>query len=324
MQHPLWRTPLFVLNDDCFINIFQYLSFEDLINVHRTCTVLRDVGDRVCGRKFKRVTVERSAKGISKNEFSDILSTIGESILSIKLCDANRLMFDTVRRECTNLNSLELWNCKEPHQLQSFQNLIALFVNDFELNIDDMKKFFEKNPNLERFSYDCSYSEHFYELLSMLPNLRSLQISNMSHCVHQNQHFQQLLRVGGLTTFSFHSEDDNCDRLLIELGKHLVNLVTLNIVIRFNEETFAALKAFRNLERLSLDQLSYDEVQIPVNTIFPSKLKRIDISRVNLTFNSFLSIVKQLKFLAVFNIGCTDNLDICKSFYEHFCLWQMI
>lgn len=290
---------LLILNDDCLMEIFQRLDVLDFANLAKTCVRLRYVADIVHVHHFKEIGVYKKYDGLSREEFSDILSVIGIHLLSIEIYYQNDFLLETIRNNCTNLRTLKLVLDTRPPlrlpQLQDFRNLKEVeFGTCWTMCINETRNFFASNPDIETVSYyykdiDIDQDENFMKSLQLLPKLKSLHVNRKL----SKNILQQILHLSGLTKLSFRVKE-NCNDFLMELAAKL-DLVELSIWSNIDDETFDIIKSFRNLENLSVMS---DHVYIlnKIN-IFPPKLKCINFGSINMHCNTFLSIVKQLKFL---------------------------
>jgi len=312
MDQATSATSLLKLNEYCLLDIFKFLKLADFVNLDRTCSQLKFIGARVCAEKYKKfeIFISNSNKGMERKEFSDILSVIGGHIESVSVDGANQLIIQLIKAKCKNINSLQLWNCKTPIQLQCFENLKELKLNAVSISTNELKICFAKNAELEHLEYDCSYGEEFLELLRILPKLKSLHLDNIPNTLHLNQHLHCL---DGLTKFSFYSPD-NCNQLLIKLTKN-ANLMELQVWMPFDADTFGIIKSFQSLEKLGMHQFGQLE-SMPENTVFPSTLQSIKFSGVKMASKMLLSTVKQLKSLEEFDLGYRHDLDKCKNLLE--------
>lgn len=310
---------LLMLNEYCLMNILEFLDLSDFVNLDKTCTVLRDIGARVCALKFKGIEVEFVVKDyvgeyMTKQDFCNVLSVIGKSISSVKMLYANQCNLDIIRENCINLESLDLSYSSKKRgklQVQDFRNLTELKLFGEIINTNDLENCFANNPDIEKLV--CQFEEDLklLQLLEMLPKLEHLELKDM-HCrSYLNPQLQHLLRLDQLTKFTYQSWDQ-CNQLLAELAKKS-NLVQLNIHMDLNVDTFDILKEFRNLKSLSITTNSSLHVSIPETTVFPPKLESIIFTGFIITCSNFFSIVKQLKFLQQLNYQVYgDRLGNCK------------
>lgn len=312
------NSSLLMLNDDCLMKIYLYLELFDYVNLANTCCRLRDVADSVRVNKFTDVSVEiRDGLGgngsignkiLSYEDFGDMLPVFGRQLQSIKIFNGNDLILKTISDNCKNINSMNLTYFYGSFELQNFnfKNLKELKISSCDIEIKYLKSYFESNPNIESLQYhDDEVSDTALELLQLLPNLKSLDIHLSS-----NQQLQHLLNLHGLTKLSFHSRN-NCNHILIQLAAYL-NLVELDITMDIDDFTFDIIKSFKGLEVLSISPAvdcwlsSWYWRFLPEATIFPLKLKYIKLDAISMSCTTFLSIVKQLKFLEEFDLGFAD------------------
>lgn len=110
---------------------------------------------------------------------------------------------------------------------------------------------------------------------------------------------------------------------LLKIGDFLkklkkLSLVELTLHMPYNGDTFEIIRLFPNLEMLSMDHWKGKET-FPTSFLIdlPSKLKRIKLNGIKISYKTLLSLVQELKFLEEFDVGRGDifwNLDECKFF----------
>jgi hypothetical protein len=319
MDQKTVATSLLGLNEYCLLDIFKFLKLTDLVNLDKTCVLLKFIGARVCAQKCKTIEVQvYKNKGMNKKEFSSTLSVIGEHISSLSVDGANQLILQLIKDKCKNINSLELCNYKGPIELQCFKNLKELKLNAVPISTNELKNCFAKNAELECLEYDCTYGEDFLELVDMLPRLQSLHIDNLPASIHLNQHLHCL---DGLTKFSFYSPD-NCNQLLMKLTKNS-KLKELHIWMPLDADTFNIIALFPSLEIISVHQ--FGEIDnLPEHILFPPTLKSVKVTGVKMSCKTLLSAVKQVKSLEEFDLGYVHDLDKSKLLQEKLIVFQIL
>lgn len=310
---------LLSLNEYCLLDIFKFLKLPDLVNLGKTCEQLKSIGARVCAQQFQKIEVQiYKNKGMNKKEFSNTLSVIGEHISSMSVDGANQIILQLIKDKCKNIKSIELWNCKGPVELQCFQSLKEIKLNSVEISMNQLKRCFAKNSELESLEYDCTNGEDVLELVERLPKLQSLHLDNVSHSLHLNQHLHCL---DGLAKFSFYSLD-NCNQLLTKLTEN-TKLKNLQVWMPLDTDTFGIIKSFPSLEVLAMHQFGENE-HLPENTVFSPTLRSVKMTGVKMSCKALLSAVKQLKSLDEFNLGYRHDLDKCKLLKEKFFVLQSL
>lgn len=301
---------LSILNEDCIRNIFKFLQLKDFLNLAKTCWRLLCVAGQY--KKFKNINVVQcDSSPNTEKQFSNVLSVIGEHVVSVNVYPENFELLQIIADNCSNLSSVYL-NGKifTPQATLPFRNLKKLEMNhNVSYSSSDWKTCFANNPGIEVFEYydwnECM--EHLY----MLPKLKSLCIYDLRFDPEEMHHLSCL---ASLTTL-FITSDDNCNQLLVELAKKL-NLVALFIDIDCDADTFNIFKSFLHLESLSIGQFPIARVPEPTN--FPPLLKMLKLDDIDIPCSVFLSIVKQLKLLEEFEMDgrILWYNDACKSFYQ--------
>lgn len=302
------KPSLLELNDHCLMNIFQFLDADDYVNLRTTCHRLRDICASVCSLKYKLIEVICPNKEISEQRFSKIFSVIGQYVLDITIGDPDQFSLDMIREKCKNVNRMDLCGDYNPLQLAGFKKLKELSMLDVMMTICEWRNCFVSMPNLESLRLNNCYEPGFMELLQMLPKLQGLHLEDLPFEFHLNPEFHHLLKLDGLTKLSFVS-DEICNQLLIELAKKL-DLMDLEICMRFDEDSIGILSSFRKLEILSVSKWRKDwnESWFANGTVFPPNLKLLRVAGLTLPFSTLLSIVQHLKFLQKFDVHDGDIL----------------
>lgn len=336
MDHPTYEIDseptLLILKDDCLIKIFRLLEWGDFINVHNTCRRLRNVCTAISALQCKTIIVYNMGldgecyTAISKQEFVHNLSVIETHVLTVEITNPNRFIIETISDRCKNVTSLSLFGHEYPFQLNGFRNLkkleLATDAGKLPMNIEILKSCFENNQGLEFVDIECWLNVDslmgVMETLTLLPKLKTLVLPHYDF-FNVNDNIQHLLRLNCLTKLTFYSSE-NCIQLLIQLSKNL-NLKELIIYTNWDNDTYRILKSFLNVEFLSLFRLGdMSEISgILDATEFPPKLKQLTICEIRLSCATFLSIVKQLKFLKEFTIINGDifsDRNKCKTFIK--------
>jgi len=172
-----------------------------------------------------------------------------------------------------------------------------------EMRLNECKDFVAANAELEVLDYhDLVHEYGFFKLLTHLPKLQSLVLHNLNY-IHRSADFQHLLRLTGLTKLTLRSRD-NLNDILIELAK-CMNLVELNVWMKFNGESFAVIKTFQNLNVLSVAPIDGDwnEGWISDATVFSPRLQRLKIEFCEMSCGEFLPLLQHLRYLKEFDTG---------------------
>lgn len=294
---------LLILNNDCLMKIFEYLDLSDFISLAKTCNRLLFVADTVYVRNFKEIKVKGGSNPVegvisSAAEFYDILSVVGIHLRSIEVHYGNEFVLEAIGDNCNNLETLML--CGGPPPLQELGKLKELKLEGVKMSTNQLKTFFEKNPNIESIKYnnvDEDMNENFVKSLQLLPKLKSLD----TNIILYENILQQLLRLDSLTKLDIYLSQ-NCNHALTELAKKL-NLTELRFSADVDNTTFDIIKSFRNLEVLSIYAMSVrwpKSYFLPETTVFPPKLKIIKLHHIHMDCCTLLAIIKQLKSLEIF------------------------
>lgn len=299
--------PLLTLNNDCFMQIFQHLSLVDFVNFASTCSKLLDVARDFRSQNYINVEIDKPGKAskkiLSKHEYLTVLSVIGVNVLEINVNNSSTFMLETVKENCNNLKKVCVTEYNGSQILQGFRNLEELKVDSLcYISINEWINFFICNPELEVLDFYGGYEDGFMELLTHLPKLQSLALPYISSFIHERQDFQHLLQLRGLTKLLLRS-GYNLNGMLIDLANNM-NLVELDIRMKFDNKSFEILNMFRNLEILSIDStVDWNGAWFPNALVFPPRLQRLKMKNIQIWWGKLLEIVQQLIFLKEFDLG---------------------
>lgn len=310
---------LLMLNDDCLLDIFNFLPLKDYVNLAETCRRLLGIAQQyrifrnikvVTQREFYYIRIYNSIQIVPENTRLSVIGTHGTR-------------FDDLSILIQNLSKAKL----EGIGRFPFQSLKELKLSrEVFLKITDWQNIFTNNPGIENLEYvngfcddvDGKYMLKMIELLIMLPKLKSLKIKNM----FESESTETEYLSESVSPFTYGSRKDYYEmshQLLIELGKNL-NLVEFEYFMA--GERIDTLKSFRNLEVLSITAKPCQFHSKDIETrIFPAMLKQIKLCYIEVPCSVFLSIIKQLKFLEEFHIGDGEIYDDecgCKSFFQKY------
>lgn len=272
------------LDDNCVIDILQFLQYHDLVNLSNTCTRLRAVCIRVCCNKYSEIKVRARLQNplertVSPNmiqelyllfvqkdykyfkDYINFAGMVGRNILRIREVKPYRnVEKDVILLFCSTTH--QLTDDEEPNTAKNGRNLKKLWLPDVVINTNVIKYCFTNNPEMQC-EYDGSYDQNVMEILVNLPKLISLRLLRTSES--------------------------------LQLNARLFDTITL----------------FENLEVLSLDGYFVDNIVLE-NAVFPLKLKKMKIHlSVVMSFNVFTSIVERLQ--------CLEELDLgaCRIIWHH-------
>lgn len=245
------------------MGIFQFLQYDDLVNLSKTCKRLTEVCKCVFFRKFSEIEVRARVRMTSDNnvssnrkslqDFNDFSSMVGSNILHIE----QHQPCSPVEKDVILLLSYEPLR-EEPHEdpllLRYFRNLQKFNVPDVIISGNELKNCFIRNPDL-KCEFDGCYGPAVVTLLKHLPKIISL-------------------------------------RLEVKMDQRL----------RLNAECFDLITSFGHLEVLSLVGYTVDSCVLET-VVFPLMLRKIKIYTPALSFNILSSIVQRLEFLEEIDLG---------------------
>lgn len=139
------ETPsLLILNDDCLIAILTFLRLDDYVNLAKTCWRLLCVAQGY--KKYRHISSDDVSYTVE--EFSNILSVIGEHVESTNIASKYGAFHKTIAENCPNLKRVQLINPNRGSL--PFRNLKELTVlYDVRITTDDWINFFKNNPGIE-------------------------------------------------------------------------------------------------------------------------------------------------------------------------------
>lgn len=301
------KPSLLMLTDACLKKIFALLELTDFVNLAKGCRRLKSVAKTVRVHRFTDIYIElehsESIEEVkrSEEEFADKLSVIGRHLVSICIQKENDFILETINKNCKNLSSFKLRNINRLPEMRNFSNVKGLIIRDFG-------KVFTNNREIESIELNYGavvipeyYIEQLMTSLQLLPKLKSLELPfDIPVDI-----IQQLLYLpgAGLTKLSFRS-DNNCNYFLMKLATKF-NLLELKCDVDIDEYTFDVLRLFRNLDVLCTNRYYY----LTKTVVLPPRLKFVDFNLIRMEWGTFVSIVKQLKYLEEFQLNCENILD---------------
>lgn len=300
-------TSIFVLNNDCLLEIFKYLGLDDSINFAASCSTLLMVADQAFKKKFSQFTIDRNMMNEEKIAWLDrVLWYIGPHILSLTLDWAWQTSQNDILRKvqkgCVNLNCLVLAHC----DVSDFQDLdFILSVQMLTLN----KCILDRKRNIFQHFLYLKFL-HFYHCSGIRP-------CALKQCFENNSDIENLAFIGygfdvlkivgtltqlqHLTKLKLNCQMENLNNFLFELASRgiMEELELFRIKIDYN--TFNVLKLFEKLRLLVLDQCT-DLLEL--NSTLPLSLKHLQLKCFTISFETFISTIRQLKNLENFDLYC--------------------
>lgn len=317
---------LLILNDCCVRQIFQRLGLVDFANLAHTCSKLLNVAR---SQKFKNIQIDATktvGNMMSEQELANVLSVIGGQVSEVEVYfnRNGKFMLKSIKESCMNLTSIGVFGYIESQVLDGFRNLKQLIVDTGRyISIDEWRNFFASNPELEVLDIYC-YEDGFMELLTDLSKLQSLGLPLLRGCLNQSLDFQHLFQLIGLRKLSLRSFY-NLNEILIHLARSM-NLIELDVRMKFDAQSFGIINSFENLEFLSIDPMpGWNQEWFLNTTVFPLKLKRLRIHDIQISISTFLEILEHLPLLIEFDLGFKGLLswnENSKLFYANCILYS--
>jgi len=100
---------LLMLDDHCLLQIFEFLSFEDSMNLAESCNRLRQVAESIF-KKYSKVAVDSIMMGKGIKHIERVFSYVGRHVLSLKIhytetgC-ADDIILSTIINSCDELKN---------------------------------------------------------------------------------------------------------------------------------------------------------------------------------------------------------------------------
>jgi hypothetical protein len=232
------------LDDDCLINIFEFLSIYELIDAEKVCDLFKATSQRVyASKRFHRIRIE--LRNLQTEYFKDIFEKIGNSLRAFEFSGGyimdevvKQTMIDGVTESCSKLKSLSInyvqFSIENFRQLQeSFCNLTCLdlsrcgisesSLDNLELDGERFKSiktlklagnscmigsFFKNMSHVESLDVSYCYYLTFFEFSKFLKNcqhLIELNVSASCQLVTEDENFLEIL----------HSHQPNLEKLIM-------------------------------------------------------------------------------------------------------------
>lgn len=331
---------LHILDNDCLLNLFDYLNLIEVLNVSELSDRLKTVSDIYC----KRVKRFEWKNKYDNNLAVKIFPRIGKhlDVLVVHGISSHQSKYKNVisaiRNNCTNLKSVTLLNCFVDRLwlewLSSLPNLESLTFCYSILNcsnlqgIATLKEFslrscsklhknmlnsvLDQNLNIEHvtFEHRSLPASHFnFASFSKMNNLQSLTLYIYPSTVRQ---LDSLLQINRLTKLTLNSNFRtlNIDEILTKLAVKgiLQELEIYNMLI--TDATFAAIGKMK-LHLLNIDAPKINDPELDITKMcsflsIMSDLKSLTLAlydlELDLRFNDIISLIEQLECLEQLNI----------------------
>lgn len=297
---------IFVLNIDCLLEIFKYLELEDSLNFAETCSQLRMISDQAFKTKFSKFTIDRKLMNGGMALMNRVLRYIGPHILSLTVDWAwqrnKNDILKKIQQSCVQLNCLILVHC-EVSDFQSFDFMICVRMLTLNKCTLDRKK-----DILKHFLYlKCLHIYH----------CSGIRTSALRQCFQNNPEIENVAFIGygfdvikiiepltqleHLTKLKLNCQMQNLNNFLFELASRDIIEELELFRIKIDNNTFNILNLFRNLRLLVVDQCS--DLQ-ELNSTLPLSLRHLQLKCFTISFNTFISIIRQLKRLENVDLYC--------------------
>lgn len=219
------------LDDDCLINIFEFLSIYELIKVEKVCQTFKAICDDVySSKKFQRMRIE--LRHLQTEHFKDIFDRIGGTLRAFEFSGGylmdekvKQVLIEGVTKPCTKLRSLTI-NYVQFHK-ESFDELKESFCDlkyldlsrcsidetSLGISLDGERfkaiktlklagnscmrgSFFKQMKYVEYLDVSYCFNLSFIELLEFLTNcfnLKGLNVSASCQLLSEDEHLLQAI-----------------------------------------------------------------------------------------------------------------------------------
>ncbi|GAB0090472.1 hypothetical protein DMENIID0001_052070 [Sergentomyia squamirostris] len=246
---------IFMLNDDCLLQVFSYCSVVDLMNLEKVCVKFCEISQY--SYKFYREFVWRKVKG---RDFEGIISRIGPYLREITyygMGNSDQECFQIVSKHCHRLRSLKLF------QVSISMSLVYQIV-----------ELLYGLESLEMQEY-LTYSEHVVSNLSCLvlccDNLRKLCIGHPLNIYGAHIHHDYLIALTTVQELSLNLIGDGFHNIsqcfTTNSVLKRVHLVLPDSDYEIYNEFCDALMHLTSLEELKLENLKNKSFESLFGTI---------------------------------------------------------
>lgn len=187
--------PLLSLNNDCFNEIFTWLTFNELCSLGQTCKQLQHIAGMYFQRKYssKQLTITKKFGEICIEPKE--MQCFIEYTQNIDIADSELSTFEFIRSNCSeNIQKIQLsgiYMLSEEHA-QCIENILQ--------NVDTVEL------------YGCVFSAGLYDsLLKYCKNMKNLVIKRLFYEYQHidNKHHWLKQQYSSLETFQWHIPEDN-------------------------------------------------------------------------------------------------------------------
>lgn len=329
------KVSLVQLNYDCWLEMFQWFGFNELMNLAEAYDELQCAADYTYEKRFTTFTFDFS------NHVECVFHHIGPFVRSLIL-DLDKFNFTAedlkqIQVACNKLQSitlkgfdrravknipfcdvadkvemLSLSSClleNDEDFFNPFKNLKCLNINRCtNISVKAVTKCFENNPGLTSFWCDPKYL--FYpQLLNYLPNIEQLcvNVNNKRLCLNS------LSTLNRLRNLTLHCWNTNVNDILIKLAKkNLLEKLEL-IDIKVDRDTFEIISLMDKLQLLVVTTCSEFNSFITL----PPNIKSLKLECFQISQEQILLHVKQFQHLQHIHLAnCT--LDQNGTFISDF------
>lgn len=296
-------SPLELLNDDCLLQIYDYLEPSDVVNLSLTSDRLEDFAAKHIYKKYRNFEMLNTDGRITLVTFRSMLSRFGDIIETINLSEYA-------------FNKENIWRYLQ-FVLKLCKNLTTLRISYFSLQPQHLAKLCVQSDTLTSLELkSCQgFTDNWSRMLKCWPNLHSVTISE------NNQISGGMLfpctRLESLTLISCDEIEEHPLRKIFQNNALTLRNLELNKCLTLEGCTVVPV-IVRCLPRLESVSLQFNYMAVPLNLNCLAELEHLRRIQIACNLFSICSLLDslgdkgQLEDLDIIG-GCLDA-DTCKVF----------
>jgi hypothetical protein len=177
------------LNDDCLLEIMNYLKISDVKNLSQSSDRFKSVAGQHY-RKYKHFSYKRNLinSNIEISELPTILNEMGRYIETLELINCNTIIFKIFASKCTNVKTLKITGEESNVKLRIlrlyklfFRNISKIIITNTNL-YDNVVRIITRASNLTSLELvNCeNIKGKFLQSQKLIRNIRELKLLNCS------------------------------------------------------------------------------------------------------------------------------------------------
>lgn len=240
------------LNDDCLIDVFSYLNFNDLVSVNQTCIRFQPLSEHVFRKKHTAINLTDTPiddySNVDESSFTllqirNLFVSFGPQIQKLKVASnsfkqENRYrVLDLLIRSCTSLRVLCLTGFYIKESLYKINTTFFSHLEDLSLTLcevcDSIKRVFSQCHELRKLTIQSDSNLTGSCIAISFPRLESMKLVMNSDI--ETRHLNTFIKLNlQLTSLKIiHCRNCIFDDIFPKIATFLPNLEVLNIEIEF-------------------------------------------------------------------------------------------